>query len=719
MCIIVILLSTALVSADMEIYINETRTADEGWNCGLNAGGDVLRVAQSFNATESIRIGAVSFNLRDSKNGPTEDVCLHIQTDNANKPSDTPVSTNATLCKDADNFPVFGATTWITFNFTNASLALDISADTKYWIVLNCSETVNGKRIEVGSSNGGVGTLSWYTSGAGTWANQNTDMGHRIWNNTLGGGAPPGPDYFTVSLKDEFDNSSVLNFTAIVNGTSYNTTNGTITTSILNNASVSVDVNISSDYAGGYFNKSLSHDVTTDLTTNSYQAELDLYANEKITGLLLTGVFKRNGTVISPLNQHLKAGNYNFSYDNSSYYNASISVNISALSNSSNNITGIYDQLLNLTVENAYSGERLFNFTGYIYQGNHSFNESIDSTPNNYTLLGIIQELPYTLYVEHPNYAISNSTNYYYFTSINETTDNITMSLYSNNSIMMYIRNEATGNLITDNITITITFNSSEDQYWTANGTYFIDDLLDGNYSIKFSGGNYTTKTYTVTVADRSTQILNAYLSASYQQAIFTLVDSLTINTIESVSFQMARIINSSWAVVESKTSDITGRVQVNYLPDVRYRFTCSKTGYETKIFYLDPIIFSTYTIQLSPTITQDENRDYAGISVSFSPNIFYNNQSTNFTFSINAPEGDLESYNISVSYPGGNISQSGTNAIGEVFTFNFTITGATFWDKVNVSYYYDSTTGGTRRFFDSFQILGAVAGVRGFQYAF
>jgi len=39
-------------------------------------------------------------------------------------------------------------------------------------------------------------------------------------------------------------------------------------------------------------------------------------------------------------------------------------------------------------------------------------------------------------------------------------------------------------------------------------GIFFIDNLQDGAYNIKFSGGNYTLKSYDVTVADRSTQTL-------------------------------------------------------------------------------------------------------------------------------------------------------------------------------------------------------------------
>lgn len=517
-------------------------------------------------------------------------------------------------------------------------------------------------------------------------------------------------NYFTVTTKDEYDSTAINNFTAIINGTTYNTTNGTINSIVLNNAATYISVNITSNDSGGYFDRDFWVNCSSDLDAALRQAIADFEALEKITNNSLTGKFAINGTNITSItNVTLTAANYNFTFYNNSYYTYSEIINIPALYNGTVNLNDAYNTIVNVTVKNAYTGTNLTNFTGWVYMDAYSYNETFDDNGTGSALVNLIYG-NYTFFATHPDYAINNLTNYQDVT-LNETFHNLTFELYTSNSIVIHIYDEATSTLITGtNITITITGNATEDIYYTVNGTYYIDNLTDGNYSVKFAGGNYTVKTYTVTVAERSTQNLDAYLSTAYQTVTFTIRNILSGATVENVAFNMARMINGSWVTVESKNSDITGRVQVSYLASIKYRFTLTHSNYYSKLFYLDPVIFDSYDVQIEPVLSGEQTQDYAEINIIYYPKKFYNNYTNNFTFIINSPEGALNYYTLSLVYPGGSDSRNGNNALGESFTVNFNITGAGMFDKVNITYTYDSTTGLDKNFTFSYGILGGLA---------
>ena len=170
----------------------------------------------------------------------------------------------------------------------------------------------------------------------------------------------------------------------------------------------------------------------------------------------------------------------------------------------------------------------------------------------------------------------------------------------------------------------------------------------------------------------------------------------------------MSRLINGSWVVVESKNSDITGRSQFSYLTNILYRFYASKSGYTSKTFDLDPILFTEYNVRLNKINAINETIDYQKISIGFSPKYYYNDATNNFTIFFASPDGYFQSYSYNVTFPSGSVAGSGTNAIGENFVNTINITGANFYDTVNVTYTYDITIGGSRTYSFEYLIDGA-----------
>jgi len=518
-------------------------------------------------------------------------------------------------------------------------------------------------------------------------------------------GSGPSTTYFEINASDIYDGSHIQNFSALVNGTYYSTTNGTVTTTIAINASLVFDVSIiNATDDGGYFNLSTEDvNLSENFEGDLWQSEIILGASELMTNHTLTGYFLINGTNASSIN-YLKAGSYNFSFVNASYYPMELIYNATALFNGSINVTDVYGTQLNITVLNAFTGLGLSNFSGWIansdYNMNTTFNSSSDSTLMNLSFGN------YSVFVDNEDYAISNSTNYEDI-EVTLASEYLNFSLWSNNSIMIYIRDETTNNYITSNITVTIDGENSSVTNYTSTGQLFVQDLLDGNYSIKFSASNYTVKTYTVTVAARSTQTLNAYLSSEYEYVTLTVVDDLSGGTIEGITLQMSRQINSTWTVVENKLSDVTGRAQFSYIPNIKYRFYLSGTGYESKTFDLDPILYSSYAIRMDRNVTVSQPWDFAGISVNYYPTDFRNNETNNVTFFIASPDGSLESYGILIVYPGGSVNQSGNNSIGDEFTLEFNITGAVFGDTVDITFWYDTVFSDNKSFFNAYLVDG------------
>lgn len=454
-----------------------------------------------------------------------------------------------------------------------------------------------------------------------------------------------------------------------------------------------------------------------------------VWTNYNITGSAAALVY--NGSYYSA---SLTGSNY--ALNGSANYSATLTTPIISINNSavtyfwSYNVTNVTTDLLfntssttqNLTwthprlnitrVYNAYTQANLTNFTGNVTKGSWS---SLFNVTTGSAFIPLTNGTGnYTIYVEANGYAISNSTNYQNL----EITDTTNLSirtaqfgLYSNNSVLVYVFDEDTNNLITNNVTLTVTGNSTETIYNFVNGTTLITNLPDGSYSFKFQAINYTLRTYSVTVAQRSFQSLTAYLTPSNYLVTLTFLDYDSSQELEDVSITMSRLINSSWVIIESKSSDITGRAQFSYVSGILYRFYASKTGYTSKTFDLDPILFSEYNVRLERITTQEETIDYQKVYIDFSPKYYFNDAQNNFTIFFASPEGFFESYNFTIKYPGGSLSGSGSNAVGENFAGDVNISGANFFDTVNVTYTYDISIGDPRTYSFKYYIDGGAQG--------
>lgn len=388
----------------------------------------------------------------------------------------------------------------------------------------------------------------------------------------------------------------------------------------------------------------------------------------------------------------------NYSLDVGQYY-----IEVVAIDEYGQNSTA-YSELfykygkINITATDGLSGVAINNFNIYV---NGSF---YNSTTNGRVSIHSLQKGDYNITISGVGIATSshvvsltNSFNSYGFTS------------FGSNSVFTQIYNEFGGSLITQNVTIVFTSTGQEFDRSTTNGTFYIDNLTATDWLLTFQSVNYSTRSYSVTVGENTTQYLNVYLTNDTTYTQITVKDFSTDSVLEAVGITMYRFINGSWSAVESKYTDVTGKAQFFYVAEANYKFFLQKSDYDDYVFYLSPILFNSYDVSMTKSVVIDYEQDFDKLAIIYSPSTFPNNENTIFNFIISSPSGTLIDYGINVSYPNGSNTLSfvdtGSNAIGSQLSGVVSVAGANYTDLVRLDYYYTSTLGGRRNFTTYFSI--------------
>lgn len=343
--------------------------------------------------------------------------------------------------------------------------------------------------------------------------------------------------------------------------------------------------------------------------------------------------------------------------------------------------------LLNITAGN---GTVINNFTINLTDLNNSVVYTNSTTTGSLTF-DVIRNNHYTAFIDATGFAYSEQNK-----TINSTFNSMVFGLVFENSINITIRDESTNALVTQNTSIRFTLSGSpiEYSYYTTTGNLFVSSLPAGNYSIVFTSIDptvYTVRTYQAIISNRSTQNLNAYLNTG-TGVLFTYTDSTSGILLEGVSVTMYRLINGSWVVVESRYTDITGRLQFTFVSNTAYQFISSLSGYTTKTFTLNPILFTSYTVQLDKVSTLSEG--YSDVTIYYSPTNFYEGKRNAWTFSISSPSGILSYYQYWLRTPSANHTFNGSLLNGAMDLWEINLSGTTWTDNIKLDIYYNTSTG-------------------------
>lgn len=293
------------------------------------------------------------------------------------------------------------------------------------------------------------------------------------------------------------------------------------------------------------------------------------------------------------------------------------------------------------------------------------------------------------VYDQYGNGAYNFSTNY-----LSIDVGNLNISIY-----------DEAGDLINDSIKVEVSNNNYFYEQETSIGHIDFALIPIGDYDVTLSGDNYITRLYSSTVVLNSDTILNTYLVNSSSYVVFTIKDDDTGTAIQGATLTVYKIIDGISQTIGVYSSDITGGIKFSYNPTTGYRFVLVKSGYESRTFELNPIIFTEYTVNMERTTTALTDSIYSGVSIYYYPKLFYEGTNT-LTFSIAQPEGLLDNYYINVSYLGTYEEYIGTSNHGEVYIMPFNITGATHNDRINITIYYKIINGSEYSFTNQYFII-------------
>jgi hypothetical protein len=289
-----------------------------------------------------------------------------------------------------------------------------------------------------------------------------------------------------------------------------------------------------------------------------------------------------------------------------------------------------------------------------------------------------------------------------------------------NNSIIINIYNEKTNTELTGNFNLTI-LSEFETQQTITSG-FGLVDLDEGTYVLTISGQGYSSRSYSVSIANGEYKTLDVYLINSTNDVDFYIKD-IYGQALDKAVLNAERSINGSWVLVSSMTSDIAGQTTFIYDETASYKFTGTKSGYENKAFVLSPIKNNLYNVYLTPSQQYSINQSLLGVSINYYVNPYTLNNVTllnsrfkekqlnNFTLVISSPNGYLLDYGYNLSYKGNSITGVGSNSYGSSFSDTLNITESGLLDKVYLRYYYNSSIYGYFEFTQEFYISQDISG--------
>lgn len=364
--------------------------------------------------------------------------------------------------------------------------------------------------------------------------------------------------------------------------------------------------------------------------------------------------------------------------------------------------------LLNISSYDATTGASITNFSVNIT----GYNDNI--LTSNSTIVGkvtfdVIRGNTYSIYFDAPAYAVTTIN----YTAQDNITQLLNQTLYKTNSVLINIYDESSLAYITNvttglNTNITFVSNESSVMYNASNGTIFLVNLTPNIYEVIFNAPLYSQRSYFITVTNRSTQTLNAFLTQSATNVLFTYQDRETGVLLEGVGVTVYKIINGSWQAVANGFTDITGRVQFTVSTNTNYRFTSTISGYEDKTFNLNPVIFTSYTVQLTKISVSTNQLTLTDVDVYYTGTTFRNSIDNTFDWWISAPSGNLESFGYNLTTACKNITSfSGVNAYGDSDSVTFNLSCASISDTVNLRSYYTLSNGTQTVISRTFSIYG------------
>jgi hypothetical protein len=357
---------------------------------------------------------------------------------------------------------------------------------------------------------------------------------------------PFSSDNFTIRATDAFDASELTALSAnvtLANGSSFyytNSTGGFIDTGIAANATqfANITLNTSNYFTKTILNQNLSVNLITTLnqTATSFAA-FDVFGDSVSSGNITINAQTNPLSYVWPL----QAGTYNVTFSSADYYSITQEINVSALSTTTQNITGVFDTNFTINAIDFVDNGTINNFNVTIIQSNVSFS-AFNTTSNGNLSFGLLKSRLYNVTVRSDGYLINNNSNYNISTNLTAVMRSATSSAtFIDSNTSLGIINRSITLIYPDATQLSLTTNENGTVSWV---TVLNGVEIYGEYNITFDSqeGYESPQSFLENIT-----ALNAPLNTSYNispatlnitirdQATGNLINQSTIVTIVGI----------------------------------------------------------------------------------------------------------------------------------------------------------------------------------------
>lgn len=502
--------------------------------------------------------------------------------------------------------------------------------------------------------------------------------------------------YSVVLASDRYNHSSILSFNAQYAGVNYSS-NSTTGLAYVPATTTPYSLAVtSSNYIPFTFDNATR---TATYNASIFQAQVTFNASELTTGNAVTDF-----TVTSPLQNntdtnpvlYLAAGDYNFTFAKSSYYNFTKQVTVNALDNVTETFDEVYSYILNITVADANNGTYLNNFSALLYSSTTG-NLSTYTTTNGSIIVPWANEtslLNITIFnIIFNNVTYANTSSYIVFNGTAPAYENKTVSVYLQNTVDFNLLDSYTLTLLNVSANITLTGSTATYNFNTSNGTYHAASLNADTYTVRVTATGYNANTVLLTTAG-DYQNVTYYMDGNTQLVTFSLQDTLG-NPIENSTVSFGRNFNGTIQTFAQIVTDFSGLFSLYLNPSVTYLLTATHPSgtYATFTGNILPSQSTTYLIRMqfanAETFSSILNYTYAHYTA-----VYDNTTSTiNVSYEVISSIGDLDNFGLSTDYNTTNFAQNVTGITGGgIATILITGVDLTFQNTINVTFFIDRT---------------------------
>lgn len=397
-------------------------------------------------------------------------------------------------------------------------------------------------------------------------------------DNILIGGVTPSYTNFTVTANDWYNNTPLMNLSAIINGTYYSTENGSLITTVLLESGFVQDMKLMCNDSGGYYDMTYNNlDMSAHFVGNMYQAVVyfnvtDEYTGENISQFNVTSQYQFNETATDQALIYMSLGEQIINTSKVGYRGLSHNISILPVTTSQHNLT-LQKTWLEIEARNIYTNALISGFEVNVTDLTNS-STFINTTDNTSLTIGL-NDQNFTLVVDATDYA-SATVN----VTLTEGANNITVYMYLSSSLGFNFYDEETNQLIADRpVNFRLIDGTYAENFTTSNGTHLISNLTVYSYEIIYSARDYNQRSYFVDVGADTFENLTLYLlNDTVSEAIDISIKDENLNGYVGATLSVLRLFIEDttpvWKIVEMEKSNFNGAGVIHIdASDTRYRF--------------------------------------------------------------------------------------------------------------------------------------------------